>query len=309
MAEVMLVAPTGSARRLDAVVQVVLSRFAAALPRRLRAAYVLGSYADASAVTTSDLDLELIVADRFAEGELARVQAFLAEYPTQAAVELDIEVKDEASLRGVASPMLKLGSRLLWGDDLRPGLALIPLVEWTRDRMHTSYWRLAGLFARPLPLTTPLRYPDPTDEFYGYARRLMRLPDGQEAPGTRDLIRSVGWMATALVAYQAGQYVATKRACAPVYREFVGGEWASLVEDMAEWVRGAWQCRIPTARQDRTRLRAVCARTLGFENHFLGLYLRYAQEELCGVDPRGRRLAREALERIPLADMPVDTEL
>ncbi len=301
MVEAMLVATTGSAR-LDTVAQVALSRFAAALPGRLRAAYVLGSYADASAVTTSDLDLELIVADHFAEGELARVQAFLAECPSQADVELDIEVEDEASLRGVASPMLKLGSRLLWGDDLRPGLALISLVEWARDRMHTSYWRLAGLFARPLPLITPLRYPDPTDEFYGYARRLMRLPDGQEAPGTRDLIRSVGWMATALVAYQAGQYVASKRACAPMYREFVGGEWASLVEDVAEWVRGIWQCRIPTARQDRARLRALCVRTLGFENHFLGLYRRYAREEVRGEDPRGRRLALEALERTPLAD-------
>jgi len=301
VAEAMLVATTGSAR-LDTVAQMVLSRFATALPGRLRAAYVLGSYTDASAVTTSDLDLELIVADRFATGELASVQAFLAECPTQADVELDIEVKDEASLQGGASPMLKLGSRLLWGDDLRPSLALIPLVEWTRDRMHTSYWRLAGLFARPLPLVTPLGYPDPADEFYGYARRTMRLPDGREAPGTRDLIRSVGWMATALVAYQAGQYVATKRACAPMYQEFIGDEWASLVEEMAEWVRGAWQYQIPSAPQDRARLRAICARTLGFENHFLGLYRRYAREELRGADPHGRRLACEALERTPLED-------
>ena len=51
--------------------------------------------------------------------------------------------------------------------------------------MHTSYWRLAGLFSRPAPLTMPLDYPDPHDEFYGYTRRLTHLPGGELARDTR----------------------------------------------------------------------------------------------------------------------------
>lgn len=301
MAEIVLAASTGSAQ-MDTAVKDMLACLAASLPGRLSAVYVLGSYADASAVPTSDLDLVLIIADRFREGEHARIQTTLTEYTAQRREEIDLEVTEEASLRAGVSPTLKLSGRLLWGIDLCQHLALMPLNAWTRDRMYTSYWRLGGLFSRSIPLTMPLDYPDATDEFYGYARRLTRLPDGRLAPGTRDLMRAVGWMATALIAYQAGRYVGTKRACADMYREHIGGEWVGLLDDLAAWVRGAWQYCIPTAPEERARLSAICGRALGFENHFLALYRRYVMAELRGDDPAGRQLAIEALERTPLAD-------
>lgn len=300
MAGITLAASIGSAR-MDATIRSLIAALQNALPGRLRSVYVIGSYADASAVSTSDLDLELIVADRFREDEEARIQAIIRECTSQTAGELDIDVSDETSLRAGVSPTLKLGSRLLWGDDLCQELAIMPLAAWTRDRMHTSYWRLAGLFSRPLPLTVPLAYPDPADEFYGYTRRLTITPDGEAMPGTRDLMRAVGWMATALVAHLGGQYVATKRACAPMYREYIGDEWSSLLDDLSLWVRGAWQYRIPADSEDRSRLRALCDRTLGFENHFLALYRNYALDELRGDDPEGRRMAIDVLRRIPLA--------
>jgi hypothetical protein len=87
-----------------------------------------------------------------------------------------------------------------------------------------------------------------------------------------------------------------------MYREHIGDEWATLLDDMAAWVRGAWQYRIPPAQEERAHLRAICARTLEFENHFLALYRRYALSELHGDDPLGRQLAIEAQQRIPLAD-------
>ncbi len=308
MAEVVLAESTGNTQ-MDTVVREVIARFLMALPDRLRAVYVLGSYADASAAPTSDLDLELILAGSLREGEHERIQPLLAAWASQADSELDIEVKEEAGLSAGVSPTLKLGSRLLWGADVRQRLPLIPLTIWTRGRMHTSYWRLAGLFSRPAPLTMPLDYPDPHDEFYGYARRLTHLPGGELAPGTRDLMRAVGWMATTLLAFQAGQYVATKRACATMYREHIGGEWATLLDDMAEWVRGVWQYRIPAAQEERAQLRAICARTLGFENHFLALYRHYALSELHGDDSLGSQLAIVAQQRIPLADADVMTAM
>jgi len=301
MAEVELIASTGSAR-MDAVVRRLIAEMRAVLPGRLRAVYVLGSYADASAVSTSDLDLELVIADGLREDERTRIQAFLAAYASSADGELDIGFFDEDTLRAGVSPTLKLGGRLLWGIDACHELAVMPLAAWTRDRMHTSYWRLFGLFSRPLPLAAPLDYPDPADEFFGYTRRLTHLPDGRVVSGTRDLMRAVGWMATALVAYQAGQYVATKRDCASMYRTHIGDEWSDLLDDMAVWIRGAWQYRIPADPEERARLRAICARTLGFENHFLTVYRSYALSELRADDPTGRHLAIEMLQRVPLAD-------
>ena len=301
IAEFGLVASTGSAR-MDGVVRRLIAEMHAVLPGRLRAVYVLGSYADASAVSTSDLDLELIIADRLRDDERTRIRAFLAEYASSTEGELDIGCADEDGLRAGVSPTLKLGGRLLWGTDLCQTLDLMPLVAWTRDRMHTSYWRLFGLFSRPLPLSAPLDYPDPADEFYGYARRLTRLPDGRDVAGTRDLMRAVGWMATALVAYQAGQYVATKRDCASMYREYIGDQWSDLLDELALWVRGDWQYRIPADPEERARLRAICAHTLGFENHFLMVYCDYALAELRSDDPTGRQKAIEILQRVPLAD-------
>ena len=295
------VATTGS-KQMDALVTDTLTRILAALPGRLRAVYALGSYADSSAVATSDLDLVFVVAGRFRDGERARIQALLIECAAQAEGELDGEAVDEASLQAGVTPTLKLGSRLLWGEDVRERLPLMPLPVWTRDRMHTSYWRLAGLFGRPLPLTIPLDYPAPDDAFYGYSRRPVHLPGGTLAPGTRDLMRAVGWMATALLAYQAGEYVTTKRACAALYREHIGDEWADLLDDLAVWVRGAWEYRIPAAPDERARLRAICARTLTFENAFLTRYRGYALAELRGDDPEGCQSALEAQRRVPLAD-------
>ena len=295
------VATTGS-KQMDALVTDTLTRILAALPGRLRAVYALGSYADSSAVATSDLDLVFVIAGRFRDGERARIQALLIECAEQAEGELDGEAVDEASLEAGVTPTLKLGGRLLWGEDVRERLPLMSLPAWTRDRMHTSYWRLAGLFGRPLPLTIPLDYPAPDDAFYGYTRRPVYLPGGTLAPGTRDLMRAVGWMATALLAYRAGQYVATKRACAALYREHIGDEWADLLDDLAVWVRGAWEYRIPAAPDERARLRAICARTLAFENAFLTRYRGYALAELRGDDPEGRQSALEAQRRVPLAD-------
>lgn len=296
----MLTASTGDAQ-MDAIVARLIAHVHVALPGRLRAVYVLGSYADASAAPTSDLDLDVIIAEGFRADERAHIQKLLTECASQIEGELDVGVMDEQSLRAGVSPTLKLGSRLLWGDDVCERLDLMPLPVWTRDRMHSSYWRLAGLFSRPLPLTTPLDYPDPTDEFYGYTRRLTRLPDGRMVAGTRDLMRAVGWMATALVAYQARQYVATKRACATTYCEYIGDQWCNLLDDMAEWVRAAWQYCIPDTPEDRARLRMICARTLAFENHFLALYRTYALSELRSDSP-GRQMAIESLRHVPLAD-------
>jgi hypothetical protein len=62
--------------------------------------------------------------------------------------------------------------------------------------------------------------------------------------GTRDLICSTGWAATALVAQRAGHYVDRKRGCHALYAEHIGDEWSDLVRDLyecCECCRGRWQ--------------------------------------------------------------------
>jgi len=288
---------------VDELLRGFIGIFETAFPGRVRVCYVDGSYADGSGVATSDVDVTLVFKEAFRDDEERQRARALCEYCVLlSGVELDAEVTDEAGLRRGVPPSFKLAATLVYGEDRRDNLPLVSIEQWTRDRMHSSYWRVAHLFGRPLPVRYPVDYPDPNAEFYGYDRRTVRLSGGSEAPSTRDLIRLVGWAATALIARKARRYVARKRDCHVLYRELIGGEHADLLDDIYTQCRGRWQYLIPDNPVERRALRDICARTLAFENAFLLEYRTFLLGELRGADAEGRRMALEVLERAPLAD-------
>ncbi len=302
MNEIALAVTTGNTG-VDALLREIVARFEAEFAGRIRGYFVIGSYGDASNVSTSDLDLDIIFKDRFAnEDERTRVRNLYAALQAQTAVELDVDIGDEVGLRAGLPPNLKLASTCVYGEDIRHQYALLPLATWTRDRMHTSYYRLGSLFGRMAPVGAPLTYPDPAGEFFGYDRRPVRLADGSIEPSTRDLIRATGWEATALISWRAGRYVARKSECHRLYQELIGDEWAPLLTATYQHCRQQWNYRIPADPTDRALLRQLCGRSLEFENAFLAAYKGYLLGELRGAGAEGRRCAREALERMPFDD-------
>ena len=287
----------------DQAIADVIAAFEQTFPGRVSGYYALGSYADNSAVATSDLDLTLVFTGAFADAEERSAAQQLANTCAEASpFELDIELDDEAEVISGASPQFKLGSALVYGADIRERVPLISLAEWTRDRMHSSWWRVARLFNRPDVITLPHDYPEPAARYFGYTRRPVRLPDGHEEPGTRDLIRLTGWAATALLAHQCGVYVARKSECHTLYRKHIGDLWADLLDDIYTSCRLRWSYRIPCDPREQEQLCAICARTLGFERHFLANYRPYLLKELRGADPAGLLFAAEVMERAPLHD-------
>lgn len=289
--------------------QAVIAAFERAFPGRLRACYMLGSYADVSAIATSDLDLTLIFSATFeSPDECAAAQRLANVCAEQAPVELDIEVEDEAALSHGAGPSLKMASIHIYGEDIRDQLPLIPLEEWTRNRMHTSWWRIARLFTRPAVITPPLEYPEPDQPFLGYTRRLITLPDGRMVHSTRDLIRLTGWAATALLALQCGVYVTRKRDAHTLYHERIGEPWDTLIADIYNLCRTDWSYLIPDNLEDRVRLHELCERTLLFERHFLTRYNPYLIAELQSGGERALE-ACEVMRRAPLSDMATLREL
>ncbi len=300
MGDIVAIQPTGS-RPVDAALRRIIAAFEVQFPGRVRGYYVEGSYADATGVPTSDLDLLILFADGFVPDEAAQARAVLTEQALVCALELDGTVLAEADMVVGVDPAFKYAARLVYGTDSRADLPLLPLAAWTRDRMHSSYGRLVWLTGRPPLVRPPLDYPDPADEFYGYVRRPLRLADGRLVPGTRDLIRLVGWAATARLAWETGTYVARKGDCARLYRAQIGDEWADLLDALYDQCRGRWAYRVPNTAAERTQLRAVCARTLAFENHFLAVYRRFVAAELAGAGP-AQAAALRILTAIPCDD-------
>lgn len=287
---------------VDDTIARVCATFDGAFPGRVLSWFALGSYADASAINTSDLDLTVVFRDALSDGERARAEHVCGSLVADSPVELDIELDDERSLAQGISPNFKLGGICVWGEDVRESAPLVSIAEWTRDRMHSSWWRIARLFSRPTALTLPLEYPEAADPFRGYTRRTLRIASTVEVPCTRDLIRLVGWAATGLLALQSGVYVARKSDVHPLYRERIGDEWASLVEDVYRECRTRWGYLIPHEPEERARLRDICDQTLGFERHFSMIYRDYLLAELGSDDPEAIHFAAEVMSRAPLRD-------
>lgn len=290
---------------VDSVVQEVIRVYEQRFPGEIAACYVEGSYADQTSLPTSDIDLVIVFRGRFANADALHEAGQIWTSCQVSMKEVDISVVDEESLRAGVSPNLKLGGRLIYGEDVCSLYPLLPIEVWMRQRMHAAYWLLVNVYHRPTPLHLPLTFPSSSDEFYGYANRTVRLADGQEVACTRNLVRTTGWATTALLALLTGQYVARKRDCVRLYRDSIGDEWTSLLEEIAIFCRDEWQYLIPTEPQARTHLRSICEHTLSFEQHFLSLYKPYLLKQLRSTEQEHVRFAARFQRELPLADREV----
>ncbi len=288
--------------QVDSVVQEVIQVYEKSFPGQIAACYVEGSYADQTFLPTSDIDLVIVFRSRFANADVRQAAEQVWTSHHAGMQEVDITVVDEDSLREGVSPNLKLGGRLIYGQDVCSLYPLLPIAAWARERMHAAYWLLVNVYHRQIPLQLPLSFPSPSDEFYGYANRTVRLADGQEVACTRNLVRTTGWATTALLALQVGQYVARKRDCVRLYHDHIGDEWTLLLEEIVTFCRDEWQYLIPTRLQARTHLRSICERTLHFEQHFLRHYKPYLLEQLRSTEQEHVRFTARLQQQLPLAD-------
>ncbi len=298
-------AQTGDTR-VDHVLHEAMVRLEAAFPQRIRACYIEGSYANGRALPTSDLDLTIVFCERFkSQAEREQAQHLCSEYAAQVGVELDAEIVDEVSLQAGVYPQFKLESQLFYGVDIRAHCPLISMERWTRERMHAAYWLMIHVFNRPAIAHPPLPAPDPSDRFLGYTNRTVRRLDGSNVPSTRNLIRTTGWAATALIALQAGHYVTSKRNCHMLYRNCIDDGWAGLLDDLYSWCRSAWQYLIPQSAEDQQRLQAICQWALAFENHFLAHYKDFLLTQLQDPDEEAPRAALRVMSQIPFNDVQI----
>lgn len=308
MRHVTLPTPLGN-ERVDLVLQAVIAIYEAAFPDQILGYYVDGSYADQTSVSGSDIDLTIVLDEGAAHDVPDRIQQIASRCSALAKVEIDVGSSRPVDFAPGLPPQLKFGSVLLLGTDVRDRFPVMPMDAWTRDRMHTSYWRIASLFGRPKIVRRPLDYPDPRGEFYGYDARTIPFGGAQAVPSTRDLVRSVGWAATALVALRAGRYVTRKRDSHLAYRDVVGDGWTEWLDELMNACRQRWQYRVPETSADRQSLRRLCARTLAFERHYLVIYRRYLIGELRSADVERQLAALRPVTYAPWFDTAIEGAL
>lgn len=292
----------------DRIVQGVVGFYELAFPGRVRGYYLRGSRASGTSVAGSDLDLFVLFKNHFADGEeWERARELSGHCARIAPVLLEILLAGE---RAVFSPAgfsaaldLKFGTRLLYGEDIRPQLPEFDADAYTRSVVHTPYGSYCFPEQRDEQVVYPLRHLDPDGPFFGFDQWLIPGPDGADVPSTKLLVATVGWSATALIALRAGVYVRDKAACVELYREHVGDEWTDLVTQVYDLCRNAWRYFVPTGADDRRRLRALCDRALAFQNHYLELYREYQLGELESGDPERRQLAVRRLGQFVFPDL------
>ncbi|HET9017582.1 MAG TPA: nucleotidyltransferase domain-containing protein [Thermomicrobiaceae bacterium] len=281
---------------VDAALDRAIAVLDAALPGRMLGLYLFGSYAEGSAVPTSDLDLFVVLRGRTLPAEAARA----AETATRAIGDgpplPDVLVLEEAALLGEGHFRLETASALVAGEDVRDRLPPTTPARWLHRYSQAPVDYMAGVLRRVDRLTAPVDYPDPTGEFYGYDAPTLP-PRGGPAHNVKSLVATICWIASVLAAMESGQLARTKAEGVARYRADVGGAWAGLVEDAYQWGKGRWSYLVPAGREERARLRDLCARTLAFENHYLDCYRDYLLGEADGADPAGRLLAVEQLGR------------
>lgn len=141
-------------------------------PGRLLAAYELGSHTEGSAASFSDIDGVIVFRGELGE-ERRRADAVLEACKRISPVRLNFTILDEEGARAMireGDVRLKLGGRLVHGDDIRDRLELPPMAVYQE---YMTIWPATFL---PVlhdvdEVTYPLDYPDPDGEFFGYERK------------------------------------------------------------------------------------------------------------------------------------------
>jgi len=295
-------ASTGDAI-VDQVLRHVVALIEQRMPERVGGYYLVGSYAVGEARPSSDIDLIVLLKNELEEGDRERFALIREACNRRSSIRLDITLESEAKFFRVGGVWFQSASLLLYGEDARPRIPRKPVDGHIRDLMHAMYPLLARVRGNPLILTYPLDYPDPAGALRGYDARYRDDPEPRRT-ATKDLVTNVLAAANALTLLEARQYVgAGKKSDVPKqYREWIGGEWASLVEDIFEYCRIRWDYRVPETPGDRARLYELSKQVLSFENHFLMRYKDFLLADLRQQDPAIQFYAARRLAQVIFRD-------
>lgn len=271
---------------IDMVLQATVNLFEATFPSQIRGYYLWGSYATATALPKSDIDLAIVFKLPPDHVQLARAKQVIEACNALSPIELHLFLENETTLLRFGSPFVKRISCPIYGEDIREDMPEMDINLWRHLTIHRLLWFQANVLRAPLAeFTYPFTYPDPEGEYYGYDRSDTLQPQSptlrqQPVNGTEPLVRTIGLSAAVLVALQKGEVVASKADAASTYCRVIGDSWAPFVEHVFRTCRDDWQYALPATAREKQLLRGICEKALAFENHCLEVCKHFFLREL-----------------------------
>lgn len=294
MAEITLLTSTGN-QQIDDILRGVIGVFEAAFPGRTRAYYLVGSYADGTALVESDIDFGVLFKGRMEKDEAEKAWQLSQFCSLISPVCLDFMAASENEFLHADDVTLRLASQLIYGEDIRDTIQLPSLEAYIRHCTSGAFTIASARLRKRDVIVYPLDYPDPSGEFFGYAHEPAADGSfGADIGPLKWLVAVVGRVAQSILALREGQYVATRDACLRVYRERINDQWTDFIADIYALCRARWRYGIPGTTAERQTLRDLCGHTLDFENRFLDLYRSYLLQELRHGDEEPDRVSPSA---------------
>ena len=260
--------------QIDRLLQGIVAVTEAAFAGRVRGYYLVGSFSDATAVSTSDIDMEIVLKGDFNADDRVRFNRIKQGCRLLSPLHIDLTPAPESEFGMVDTAAIKFTSQCVYGEDIRESIPLPPIPVYLRQ-ISTPTQRGLSVRFRTEQVTLPLAYPLPDDRYYGYIP-----PRHADDPDSIKLwVLHVGWLATFLVVRHAGIYVPSKRRMLPAYREHINDEWTEFIATVYALGRDTWEYRLPEDADAQQRCRELMAQTLAFENHVAAHYIAYLHEE------------------------------
>src|SRR5690606_37240734 len=115
-----------------------------------------------------DLDLIVIFKGQCLPDEADRLRQLRQIASQLAGMRLDLAPRCEAVLLAHGSTGLKLGGKLVFGDDIRAQIPWEPIEQYTQDARQAFLNYQHEIRGKPDTLLRPVTAPDPAGEFFGY---------------------------------------------------------------------------------------------------------------------------------------------
>lgn len=231
----------------------------------INAIYLFGSYREGTAIPTSDIDIA-VVTD--AGDPTSLRDSWQARLDTAGIDNVDIVVMQSEELLRSGHYRIEHGSRLLFGEDIRPELPPTTVERYLRYYAAAPLSYIGPVLRRTDNPVNPLGYPDREGEFFGYDRELLP-PNLTRHHNIKSMVSCACWIATMVVGIRTGRMMRSPAEGVRAHQDAVNDDWTSLITDIYHNGRQRWHYLVPAEPEDRALLRGLCERLLYLERYYL----------------------------------------